>query len=228
MECITSSLDLFSKPPLDTSVDHVEDIEILPLSGITNDSAIDLVIPPLTSQYIDLSKTLLHLKIKVSSTDTANGIPANSVALIPLWPQALFRQIDMYLGQTLISTSTNQSPYRAWIETILSFPKNVQSDQLKVLEYIDGVTLPASKSGNKTLEALTRLNLDMMQQSRYLLNGVGVSIRLYRNSDAFVFKLASGLDSANYTISIEDISLFVRLVTPVSYTHLTLPTILLV
>lgn len=215
MECMQSTLDIFSTPPIDTSIDHSEDVQILPLSGVTNDAAIDLVVPAQTSQYIDLSKSLLYIKVKISRSDN-KPIDAKKVSLIPLWPQALFRQIDMYLGQTLISTSTNQSAYRSWIETFLSYSQNVKNDQLDVLEHVGGTVLTEKEKSSCVLEALTRLNLDMMQQSRYLLNGVSVSLRLYRNSDAFIFKNDDDVTSNAYSLNIEDISLYIRHVTPSS------------
>jgi hypothetical protein len=211
MECMQSTFDIFGKPPVDVSIEDVDDVQILPLSGITNDSAIDFTIPAQSSQYTDLSRTYLHTIIKVVRTDKKE-IEADSVSLIPLWPQAIFRQIDMYLGQTLISTSTNQAAFRAWLETYLSFSKAVKQDQLDVLESMNGVNIPA---GGSKFESLTRLNLDMMQQSRYLLNGVSITLRLFRNQDDFILKQKVG-GSVSYTVSIEDIALYIRHVTPKS------------
>ena len=82
---------------------------------------------------------------------------------------------------------------------------------------MNGTKLTETEGTSCVHEALTRLNLDMMQQSRYLLNGISMSLRLYRNNDSFVFKIDPSIANPNtYFISIEDISLFIRHVTPKS------------
>jgi hypothetical protein len=211
MECMQTTFNIFEKPPVDVSIEDVDDVQILPLSGITNDSAVDFIIPAQSSQYTDLSRTYLHTIIKVTRSD-AKDIEAGDVSLIPLWPQGIFRQLDMYLGQTLVSTSTNQAAFRAWLETFLSFSNAVKKDQLDVLEWMNGVAIPA---GGSKFEAVTRLNLDMMQQPRYLLNGVSITLRLFRNQDDFILLQKAG-STLTYKISIEDIALYIRRVTPKS------------
>lgn len=215
MNCVQTSFNIFDKPPVDGSVENFEDVQILPLSGVTNDAVIDLVVPEQISQYIDLSKTLLYVKVRISRIDKA-AIPASKISLISLWPSSLFRQLDLYLGSSLVSTSTNQSAYRSFLETFLSYSKSVKNDQLKVLEHFEGSEIPASENGSYTLEALTKLSLDMFQQNKFLLNGVKLSLRLYRNNDAFIFLMKDDINPKDYSLTIDDISLFVRHITPTS------------
>ena len=216
MECIQSTFDLFEKPPLDISIASTDYMHVLPLSGMLNENTIDFNIPPQPENYTDLAKSYLHVKIKIERTDDKVIEEDGKIALIPLWPQTLWRQIDMSLGQTLVSTSTNQASYRSWLETVLSFPKSVQTDQLDVLEHLNGYKC---KGGSKSeiVEGVCRLNLDLMQQNRLLLNGIPISIRLYRNSDKFMLHLncKSGEEEL-YKITLQDIALYVNHVLPKS------------
>ena len=126
MECVQSTFDIFEKPPLDISIANTDYMHVLPLSGMLNENTIDFNIPAQADHYTDLGKSYLHVRIKIERSDDKNVEEGGKVGLIPLWPQTLWRQIDMSLGQTLVSTSTNQASYRSWLETILSFPKSVQ------------------------------------------------------------------------------------------------------
>ena len=54
----------------------------------------------------------------------ADGEPLGAtvdVAPVNFWLHALFNQIDMTLKDTLVTTSNNIYPYKAYIETLLSF-----------------------------------------------------------------------------------------------------------
>ena len=166
--------------------------------------------------YIDISKTLNHLKVKISRSDNEN-LDGDKVSLIPLWSQAIFRQIDVYLNSINVSTSTNNAAYRAWIETFLSYSKNVKNDQITVLEHMGGTKISETTKKFCMVEALSRINTDMMQQSKYLVNGIEVKLKLYRNNDAFLFKIDESVTNPeSYTTTITDISLYVRHITPSS------------
>jgi len=145
--------------------------------------------------------------------DTAKGIPEKTVYLAPLTPSCLFRQVDLYLNTTLVSTSSNNYPYRAYFETLLSFPSTVKKDMLTALEHIDGVQLAESKRGSVSLECLTRIYLDMFSQSKMLIPGVSLHLRLCRNSDDFIFHIPT-TGSSNYQIELEEACLYIEHVTP--------------
>ena len=46
------------------------------------------------------------------------------------WLHSLFSQVDVYLSGTLVTPSTNTYPYRAYIETLLSYGSEAKETQL--------------------------------------------------------------------------------------------------
>lgn len=122
----------------------------------------------------------------------------------------------------LISSSNNTYLYRAYLETWLSYGQEAKSSQLTssllyadTQRQMDGMTTNSgvTKRSEFTDESITvdmigRLHLDMFMQSRYLLNGVDLKVRLVRSNDEFV--LMTCKNSPGYKISLQDVSFYVR------------------
>ena len=207
--CIASSLALFSKPPHEVGIDEVQTIELLPTSGQLNDSQIEFVIPAESSKYVDLANTRLYLKIKVVQKKDGSA-PKKDLKLVSLFPHALFRQVDVYLGNKCVSTSTNTYAYRAFIETALSYSKEVKSNLLDGTEYWSQEPVTAT---DHVKEAIISLHTDLSQQSKMIVNGLPIKLRLIRNDDDFAL-----IDSTtdDHVIQLEKVVLHVRTVMPSS------------
>lgn len=208
--CQYSSFDIFSRPPTELGLDEVQEHEILPLTALgSNSSTIEFSITGAGDEYIDLSSLRLYLQVTVKDTD-GKAPEADKVSLVELWPQALFRQVDLYLNGTLVTTSSNLYNYAAYISTLLSFPKDVKDAQVEALEHIKGWEVEAG--GKNSNETIMRLHLPLCQQPRFIPNGVNINLRLLRASDAFV--LSKSVGTKNYTISIDKCRLFIKKVKP--------------
>ena len=207
--CQYSTFDLFSRPPTEIGLEEVQEHEILPLTALqSNTSTIEFSITGAGDEYIDLSSLRLYLQVTV--TDVENKAPeAGKVRLIELWPQAMFRQVDLYMNGTLVSTSSNLYAFTAFVSTILGFPKDVKDHQINVLEHLKGWDVEPKKNSN---EALIRLHLPLCQQPRFIPNGVSINLRLLRSNNAFVFANTDG--TKEYNISIDKCRLFVKKIKP--------------
>jgi hypothetical protein len=204
MYCEDATFDLFSTPPTEIGVREFTDHEILPTTAIADSAAtVEFNITGDGDEYIDMSELRLYMQVKVD-TVAADG----KVSLIKYWPQALFRQCDMFLNGTMVTTSSSMYAYNAYVSSVLSFPKSVKEDQLKVLEHADGWDVTKDKPES---EALIRLHIPICNQQRLLPNRVDVHIRLLRSPDAFVLLKT---DTEQYTISLKKCSLFVRKIVP--------------
>uniref|UniRef100_A0ABD2W6W2 Uncharacterized protein n=1 Tax=Trichogramma kaykai TaxID=54128 RepID=A0ABD2W6W2_9HYME len=66
-ECMTSSLDLFSLPPTQTSIESSNYVHFKPISSLSgeNDAPIEFVVPAASDYYLDLAHTMLHVKVKI-------------------------------------------------------------------------------------------------------------------------------------------------------------------
>jgi len=136
----------------------------------------------------------------------------------------MFSQVDILLNGTLITSSTNTYPYRAVQETLLSYGEDdktsqltsalVYKDQAGVMDSIEfGGDLVARNSGlvkrrsvaaqSRQFDMMGRLHDDIFFQDRYMLNEVGIKIKLIRSKKAFCVM-------GNGKVVIIHISLFVK------------------
>ena len=178
---------------------------------------------------MDLANTMLHVQVKVTR---ANGTPidaAEPVGPVNNWLHSLFSTVDLSLNDTLVTSSSfNSYPYRAYLETLLSYGVDAKSTQLtNQLWYKDKasrmhatelavgpdpnpgfVTRREYIDGSRVVDMMGRLHVDMFLQDKFLINGVSVKLRLVRSKPSFAL-IASG-PNPEYTITIVNASLFVK------------------
>ena len=91
-ECTKSELDLFTIPATQTSITKGQWIEYHPLSNITDSGPIEFSVSGSGEEYLDLARTLLFLKAKITK---ANGTALDlneQVGPVNLFLHALFSQ----------------------------------------------------------------------------------------------------------------------------------------
>lgn len=210
--CQDASFDLFSRPPTEIGLQDFHDQEILPLTAISGtSSAIEFNIAGEGDEYVDLSELRVYLRVKVTAKDGTALTADDKVELAKFWPHSLFRQCDLFLNGTLVTTSSNLYHYTAYAASMLSYPKEVKDYQLSVLEHANGWTVKKDKSEN---EALIRLHLPLCNQQRLIPNGVTIKLRLLRTPDELALKKKDATDKTDYKLSLEKCSLLVRRITP--------------
>lgn len=221
-ECVKSELDLFSVPPTQTSIEHGHWVEYHPLATITDHGPIEFSISGSGDDYVDLANTHLYVRVQIVNADGTNLTNDATVGPVNLWLHSLFSQVDMSLNEKLVSPSTNTYPYRAYLESLLSYgPAAKESQMTSMLWHKDSPGhMDSSEDDNACLAArqhhvsrsrivdmMGKLHTDLFFQDRYLLNGVNVKIRLVRSKDAFAPMAAA---DSTFKTKITDASLFVR------------------
>ena len=129
-EGVKSELDLFAVPPTKTSIEHGGWIEHQPITSLDSGGPIEFVVPGAGDAYIDLANTYLLVRAKVVrgvGTDIADDTP---VAPVNNWLHSLFSQVDVHLNDTLVTPSSNTYPFRAYVETLLSYGAEAKKTQL--------------------------------------------------------------------------------------------------
>jgi len=204
-ECTKSELDLFSVPPTQTSMENGNWIEYHPLTTVSDGSPIEFDVSGTGEEYIDFANTMLYVKVKVTANDGTNLGGDAAVGPVNLFLHSLFSQVDISLNGTLITAATNTYPYRAMLETLLSYGEDAKTSQLtSALFYkdqagrMDSVNFDdaAEKNnglvkrrehvrGSRTFDMMGRIHADIFFQERYMLNEVGAKIKLVRSKDAF-------------------------------------------
>jgi hypothetical protein len=190
------SLELFKLPPTDVGViqSHIEDVypEHSPKGQNT---PLDFFIRPSSTHYIDLHKSQLYLRCKVvtsagaSVATTSKTIPAN----FPFG--SLFSNLDISVNNVNITSSSNNYPYAAYINRVLS-----NGTDAKVTKYSTELLLKENK-GNpidelsesfKTMKAarnqfelIGRIAHGMFDQEHKLPPGTSIRIKLRRTPNTF-------------------------------------------
>ena len=211
-ECIKSELDLFKTRPTQTSIESSHWIDYKPITSLSDDSPIEFVIPGNGEEYLDLSHTILILKVCLVDSkgekikDEALVVPVNNFL------HSIFNQVDVFFNQTLVSPPNNSYAYRAFIETLLNYSEEAKMSHLtsslwyddlpdfvdthleKEVDPHDGtaITLNAGAEkrreyikGGKSVDMLGHLHCDVFNQDKFLLNGIEVRVRLVRSKSAF-------------------------------------------
>lgn len=229
---IRSQVDLFSIPSTDTTCDYSVYSEYQPSVNVQDcNSKLEFKIGANSTQYLDLNDSFLYLKVKVvNKKDGSNIAVASKLSTSNLFLHSLFSQLDVYFNSKLISTSNNAYPYRAYIETLLSYGLEYKASQATCpLFYLDtnngkpGDNNKGYKkrgefiSGSKSVELVDKLRFDLANQHRYILNDINVTINLTKSSDAFALwaeseTTTSGTSVAikEYKIQILNATLFIR------------------
>lgn len=227
--CSKAELDLFSVPPTNISMETARMIECVPHGSVGDNSFIEFDFKS-DEEYVDLGRTFLYVKAKVVKKDKTNLAADAQVGPINLWLHSLFAQVDMQIGSSLVSSSINTYPYRAYLETLLSYGSDAKKSQLSSeLWYIDtygentfSEKNPADDDGknegflkrgkliaeSKSVEMMGRLHCDLFQQDRYLLNKTELKVKLIRTPVEFHLM---GEGTA-FTTMIESASLWIRTV----------------
>ena len=113
--------------------------------------------------YLVLINTIFYLQTKITKQD-GNNLDANDpVSPVNLLLHSMFSQVDISLNRTQVTTSTNTYPYRAMLETLLSYGGDTKKSQLTSALYyrdqadrMDSVVFDANSNlGLKTCKTFT-------------------------------------------------------------------------
>lgn len=197
--CTKSELDVFAAPPLQKAIVDGEWLEFHALHNITDSGPIEFNIPGNSEYYLDLAQTYIKVKAKITNNDGTAIKDTDKVGPVNLFLHALFSDIQVNLGDRIITPATGMYPYRAYIETLLNYgPAAKQSLLTSSLYYKDTAGEMDSLTTNRgfaqrkklhdshgTIDMVGFLHADIFCQPRLLLNHIDVKIKLVRAKDAF-------------------------------------------
>ena len=227
-ECTKSELDLFTIPATQTSITKGQWIEYHPLTNITDSGPIEFNVSGTGDEYLDLAKTQLFVKAKITKANGTALDAATKVGPVNLFLHSLFSQVDVSLNERLISPSTNTYPYRAMIETLLNYGEDAKSSQLSMAMFYKDTSgkmdvadpVAEDDDANKGLKAryaftkesntvdmIGPVHSDIFFQDRLILNGVNLRLKLNRAKNSFC--LVSSVVGANFKVVITEAILYV-------------------
>ncbi|XP_038265948.1 uncharacterized protein F54H12.2-like [Dermochelys coriacea] len=223
-ECTKSKLDLFQIAATQVSIEKSIYIDVPPLAAVMESAPIDFFIAGNGIDYMDLNNTLLYLCCKIVKGDGTELDRDAEVGLANYPRASIFSQLVITLGDCLICQSNNCYPYRAFIESVLSYSNDTLAMQFSAgLFYkdtarqhketeLDGGNLGFVRQAklmahSRMVELLDHLHSDLFFQEKLLLNGVEVKIKLTRSKDVFCLMGSAAKGFKLHTVSA---SLFVK------------------
>ena len=183
-EGVKSELDLFAVPPTQTSIEDGRWIEHQPLTSLDSGGQIEFILPGTRDAYIDLANTYLIIRAKVVRAVGTELAPDTPVAPVNNWLHSLFSQVDVYLNDTLVTLSSNTYPFRAYVDTLLSYGAEAKTTQLTsqlwykdTAGHMDATTADGGNTGlverrrhiseSRVVEMMGRLYVDLFLQGGY-------------------------------------------------------------
>ena len=112
-----------------TSIEHSYYIEIPPLNALTETSPIEFHVAASNDDYLDLNNTYLFTRVKITKANGANLVQADDVGFINYPANTMFSQLDITLGDRLISNSSNTYPYRCILECLTNYSRDALEGQ---------------------------------------------------------------------------------------------------
>ena len=129
-DCSSLSLDLFLLPPTQSSFQKGKSIDYHPITSLSGGGPIEFKVSGSGKEFLNLARSYLYLKDKVSKADGSNLDGASKVDFTNYPTASLFNQVDVILGGKLIASATNTYAHRSILEVLLNYDKEVAEAQL--------------------------------------------------------------------------------------------------
>ena len=181
--CSKSDLDLFSVSPTQVVMEKGFWEDVDPITSISSSDTIEFLCAANSGVYTDLASSYLYVKAKITTAAGGNVGADIQVGPSNLWMHALFSQVELFLNNKLVTTSSTAYPYRAYIETILNFSKDAKDLHLtSALFYKDkagkmDVVNPLAQDAN--------VNTGLKQRHAYTRESKSVAMEGRIHSDLF-------------------------------------------
>ncbi|GFW65197.1 uncharacterized protein TNCV_394631 [Trichonephila clavipes] len=199
-------------------------VEVHPVASISDNNTIEFLISGLGESYFDLSHLFLHVQSKILKVNGEAFQDADRCGPVNYLLNTMFSECHVSLNDRQISSENNYA-YKAYIQSILFHPEGSQKNLLSAGlfekdtagEFDDVSLLDVGKNiglkkrwdrvkNGKVFDMCGILHTDLGTQSKLLINGTSIRIKLLKAKNEFALLAAAG----DYRIQIENISLYIR------------------
>uniref|UniRef100_A0A336MPY8 CSON004537 protein n=1 Tax=Culicoides sonorensis TaxID=179676 RepID=A0A336MPY8_CULSO len=210
MECMLSQLDLFSTPPIQSSILRTEKVSYNPITSLENSGTIDFHIPGNGDTYRDMSSIQMLLTVQiVDNTPALQNQNAQVVYGVNNLFHSMFRQCTVFLNNAMVSHDDTNYHYKCFFETILNYGRDASVTHLKnvgwFLDEGTNINSTAEDGPNRHILArkrlvygktpeqqeynhvqfIGRLHIDAANIQKYLPSGVDIRISLVKENPTF-------------------------------------------
>lgn len=225
-EMVSHSFDIFSHGPIEKAMERGYEQEVRTTTGLTDIGPFEFIIPP-SSDYIFLPQTRLHIQGKILTDANEEPPGATAYSVVNLFPQSLFKQVDVHIGGVNTASQDQLYSYKAYFETLFSYSETTKKSHLHGCSgwsddtvgqqdtigagnaaYTDRRTMVAP---GQTFDFCIPIHADIFQCSKLIPPKTPIKIVLSRNTDAFSLMCAN---ETNLKIKLSHLSLFIRRIIP--------------
>jgi hypothetical protein len=228
-ETVTDRLALFHKPAIASGLEKKYFVCYRPMTQLIDDSSpVQFTFGADSRDLLDLKNSDLHVKVRITDTDGGNVTEEEQVSPINMLLHTLWDKVDIAFQGKQMTHSLGPYPYTSMLKTLkclgadnqhlesIGFKlDNGEMDQSGI-SLIDPANPDAKRKYNAGAEHRGSwyrdgmsfqmegpLLADISQLNRYLLNGIEISITLYRNKANFM--IAAPKADKNYKVEIQDV-----------------------
>ena len=228
VESIPNEFDYFEPKPVQAVIQNEFDRCAHPVAAPTSGNPIEFEIRSGPNLYLDLNKTKLALRVKIVNADGSNLADDAAVGPVNLFLHSLFSSIEMKLCERDIHHQNTLYPYRAFLETLVSYTDDVAKtrlltegwirdtsghfDDFRITDEVANVGFKARQRnwrGSATVTLIGRLHLDLFHQHLTIPPGCPIRLRLIPSADQFILKKPAG-NADIYKVQIVDAKLWVH------------------
>ena len=215
-----SELSIFTVAPNQVAIEKKYFSECRPVPAYnTEDTPIEISIPGQGNEYIDLRRSRLYVKCAIVKSDGSKLATAEKTGIINIPLQSMWSHVDTYLNGKLVSLNTSYYPWKAYLKLLLSNGNDLGHSQLQSqLFFLDDYDTEDSDPAGGSNGGLAQryqytkesrifdmegpLFEDIFRLDKYLVNGVDVHLKLFRNRASFV--LLSDETAPSYKLELLD------------------------
>ena len=226
MACTVAGLNYFGHSQPHTQFVE-EDVQMYtPITSISQGGAIEFVVPGTIGWVLDLFNSKLDLDCKITQQDNAVLAGGNLVAPVNIPLHSIINQLEVDVGDVPIEDPNGLYPYKALLQKILNYNKDVLDTQFRRVGYAKDVRMGSTDpdaaadvrntglrtrgewfATSTTVYLSDRLSADLFQQMWFLPDRLTLRVRLHRHKDSFMLKTLAPTGTAaqhNYKFVITD------------------------
>ena len=226
---VDSGLSLFSPSLLEEGIEKEIVIDFHPLAALQKSKPVDFHIPHTNPMYIDLAKTSIRVKVKITTQDGSPIGKDDKVGFANNILHTLFQKMDLILNHKLVSPDVSiHYPYKQMMDILSYYP----ADFLQTLGSCQGFSKDTAYAVNSASINASGENKGFFERNQWLRDGesvtleggighdlalmncflppgLDVKLRFWPSVDAFAL-VSDVLASENYLYSLEEMTLRVH------------------
>lgn len=218
---VDRGLCLHNPPSAENGIQSDNMVDFQSLAAPQDKLIIEFLVPRSTLYYVNFAKSVFKVRLKIVRNDKTDLTDADHCCLTNPPFFALFRTVELYLGQKLISPEIGANYYyKNYFDLLLSHtPDYIKTTAQAGMVYMDTaykhdqldldadapVNGGALKRYSKTkksnvVEIQSHLGLDVSGMSQYILPGVEMRFKLFPQSNEFAIHSASETEAYRFVI----------------------------